>query len=173
MKVRIGVKTRTKEILGIDATVVRDTVTEHGQVVEDTFDWYAQDVCDNVWYLGENTKEYENGQVVSTAGSWEAGVHGGLAGVIVPGDPHVGLSYREEYLAGEAEDQAAVASLDEQAQVPYGHFRNVLVTKNATPLEPRILEYKFYAKGLGAVLVLGVSGGDDREELVEFIPPGA
>ncbi len=170
LKVRVRVKTRTKDILGIGATVVRDTVTERGEVVEDTFDWYAQDVCGNVWYLGERTKEYDHGQVVSTLGSWEAGVDGGQAGVIVPADPQVGLAYREEYLAGEAEDRAVVASLDEQAQAPYGHVRDALLTKNTTPLQPRILEYKFYAEGVGVVLVLGVSGGNDREELISFTP---
>ncbi len=173
LKVRVRVKTRTKEILGISATVVRDTVTEHGQVLEDTIDWYAQDVCGNIWYLGENTKEYENGVVVSTAGSWEAGVNGGQAGVIVPGDPQVGLAYREEYLAGEAEDAATVMSLTEQAQVPYGLFGDALLTRNTTPLHPEIVEYKLYAKGIGAVLILGISGGNDREELVRFTPPSA
>jgi hypothetical protein len=168
LKVKVTVTRRTKKILGIDARVVHDVVTERGQLVEDTLDWYAQDKCRNVWYLGENTKEYENGVVVSTEGSWEAGVDGGQAGVIVPADPYVGLSYREEYLAGEAEDQAEVLSLVEQAEVPYGHFPKVLLTKNDTPLHPRILEYKFYAKGVGPVLVLGVSGGSDREELLRF-----
>ena len=98
---------------------------------------------------------------------------GGQAGVIVPADPSVGLAYREEYYSGEAEDAAEVLSLDEQAQVPFGHFRKVLLTKNDTPLQPRILEYKLYAKGIGPVLVLGVSGGSDREELVRFISPDA
>jgi len=172
LKVEVTVTTRTREILGIDATVVHDAVTEHGQLIENTFDWYAQDMCGNVWYMGENTKEYENGVVVSTAGSWEAGVDGAQPGVIVPADPQVGLVYREEYYAGEAEDAAEVLSLDEQAQVPYGHFRDALLTKNYTPLHRRILEYKLYAKGIGPVLVLGVSGGSDREELLRFNPPG-
>jgi hypothetical protein len=170
-RVVVKVKTRTKEILGITVTVVRDVVSEDGELIEDTRDWYAQDVCGNVWYLGENTKEYEGGVVVSTAGSWEAGVNGAEAGVIVPADPQVGLTYREEYLAGEAEDTATVLSLDEQAQVPLGHFVDVLLTKNFTPVQPRVLEYKLYAIGFGPVLVLGVSGGADREELVSFEPP--
>jgi hypothetical protein len=89
-EVVVTVTDRTKEILGIDATVVHDVVREHGELVENTFDWYAQDVCGNVWYLGEKTKEYENGEVVSTAGSWEAGVDGAMAGVIMPADPQVG-----------------------------------------------------------------------------------
>ena len=172
-KVKVTVTARTKDILGIQATVVHDVVSEHGQLIENTFDWYAQDACGNVWYLGENTKEYENGEVVTTAGSWEAGVNGAQAGVVVPGDPQVGLTYRQEYYAGEAEDAAEILSLDEQAQVIFGHFRDVLLTKDFTPLHRRILEYKFYAKGIGPVLALGISGGSDREELVGFIPPSA
>ena len=170
-KVVVKVKERTREILGISATVVRDVVSQDGELVEDTLDWYAQDVCGNVWYMGESTKEYENGQVVTTAGSWEAGVDGALAGVVVPADPQVGMAYRQEYLADEAEDSAEVLSLDEQAQVPYGHFSEVLLTKDFTPLHPRVLEYKLYAEGIGPVLVLGVSGGSDREELLRFEAP--
>lgn len=98
---------------------------------------------------------------------------GAQAGVIVPGDPQVGLTYREEYYAGEAEDAAEVLSLVEQAQVPYGHFRDVLLTKETTPLHHRVLEYKLYAKDVGPVLALGISGGSDREELLRLIPPSA
>jgi len=148
-------------------------VSERGQLIENTFDWYAQDTCGNVWYLGENTKEYENGEVVTTAGSWEAGVDGAQAGVVVPADPQVGLTYRQEYYAGEAEDAAEILSLDEQAQVTFGHFRDVLLTKDFTPLHRRVLEYKLYAKGVGPVLALGISGGSDREELIRFTPPSA
>jgi hypothetical protein len=172
-RVTVTVLERTRDIQGISATVVHDVVTERGELIENTFDWYAQDVCGNVWYLGENTKEYEDGEVVSTAGSWEHGVDGALAGVIVPADPQVGLTYRQEYYAGEAEDAATVLSLDEQAQAPFGHFDNVLLTKDYTPIEPRVLEYKLYAQGVGPVLVVGVSGGSDREELLRFRTSGA
>jgi hypothetical protein len=170
-KVTVKVTKRTKEILGINATVVHDVVSDHGELIENTFDWYAQDVCGNIWYLGENTKEYENGEVVSTEGSWEAGVDGAYAGVIVPADPQVGLSYRQEYYAGQAEDRAAILSLDEQVQVPYAHFTDVLLTKEFTPLEPKVLEYKFYVKGIGPTLALTVSGGAGREELIRFKLP--
>ena len=172
-RVDVSVTTRTREILGIAATVVHDKVTEHGELVENTFDWYAQDACGNVWYLGENTKEYEEGVVVSTAGSWEAGVDGAQAGVVMPADPQVGLTYRQEYLAGEAEDAAEILSLDEQAQVPFGHFRDAVLVKEFTPLHPRVLEYKLYAKGVGIVLAIAVSGGSDREELVRMVPSPA
>ncbi|HEY7660752.1 MAG TPA: hypothetical protein VIC58_09175 [Actinomycetota bacterium] len=168
-RVVVTVTDRTREILGIDATVVHDKVTERGELVENTFDWYAQDECGNVWYMGENTKEYEDGEVVSTSGSWEAGVDGAQPGVVMPADPRVGLAYRQEFYADEAEDAAEVLSLNEQAQVPFGHFTDVLLTKEYTPLAPRILEYKLYARGIGPVLAIGISGGSDREELVRVV----
>jgi len=153
---------------GVTARVVRDTATEQGRLVEDTYDWYAQDRRGNVWYLGEDTKEYENGKVVSTKGSWEAGVNGARGGLVMPAHPRPGMQYRQEYLAGEAEDSARVLSLDDQAEVPFGHFKHVLLTKEWNPLEPKVLEYKLYARGVGPVLALTVSGGSDREELVSF-----
>jgi hypothetical protein len=167
-RVVVTVTDGKKTIEGIEATVVRDTVTEDGEVVEDTFDWYAQDKWGNIWYLGEATKEYD-GAKVSTAGSWEAGVDGALAGVVVPADPEPGLAYRQEYYAGEAEDEAVVLSLDEHADVPQGSYENVLKTKDLNPLEPGLVEHKFYAKGVGPVLALTVSGGSSREELLSFV----
>jgi predicted small lipoprotein YifL len=167
-RVEVTVTSETKMIAGIEARVVHDIVTEDGEPVEDTLDWYAQDADGNIWYLGEDTKEYENGKVKSTAGSWQAGVDGAQGGVIVPADPKPGLTYREEYYAGEAEDTAQVLSVDERAQVPFGRFEHVLLTKNYTPLEPNLVEHKFYAKGVGPVLALTVSGGSDREELVSY-----
>lgn len=155
---------------GVLARVVHDVVTEHGEPVEVTDDWYAQDRCGNVWYLGEATKEYENGKVVSTAGSFEAGVDGAQAGVIVLAKPRKGVRYRQEYYDGEAEDRAEVVSLGERAEVPFGYFRRgrVLMTRDLDPLRPKVLEYKFYARGVGPVLAIGVSGGSDREELLSY-----
>ena len=167
-KVVVTVKSRTKEVLGIAATVVHDEVTEDGALVEDTFDWYAQDVCGNVWYLGENTREFEDGHVVSTAGSWEAGVDDAQPGVIAPSDPEIGFTYRQEFRADEAEDVATTLSLAEQVTVPFGHVDTVRMTRETTPLEPRLLEYKWYAPGVGPVLSIAVSGGSDREELISF-----
>jgi hypothetical protein len=167
-RIVVKVMPETKLIAnGVTARVVRDTATEKGHVVEDTYDWYAQDRRGNVWYLGEDTKAYESGKV-STAGSWEAGVNGARAGKVMPAHPRAGLQYRQEYLAGEAEDHARVLSLDDQAEVPAGHYRNALLTKEWTPLEPDGLEYKLYARGVGQVLALTVSGGWEREELISF-----
>jgi len=168
-RVVVKVTHRTRLIAnGVTARVVRDTATENGKVIEDTFDWYAQDGRGNVWYLGEDTKEYENGKVVSTKGSWEAGVDGATAGIVMPARPRVGMSYRQEYYRGHAEDRAKILSLGEQAEVPFGHFDRVLLTKEWNPLEPKVLEYKLYARGVGPVLALTISGGSDREELLRF-----
>jgi hypothetical protein len=169
-RVEVTVTDRKKTILGIEATVVHDVVTEDGGLVEDTFDWYGQDKDGNIWYLGEETKEYENGKVVSTEGSWEAGVDGAQAGIMIPGDPEVGQSYRQEYYAGEAEDNGEVLSVDATASVPFGSFDGVLKTKDTNTLEPSVLEHKYYAEDVGPVLAVNISGGG-REVLLEFEQP--
>ena len=165
-RVEVTVTERTKTILGIEATVVRDQVTEDGEVVENTSDWYAQDKWGGLWYLGEKTAEYENGRLKSTEGSWEAGVDGAQPGYIVPPNPEVGMSYRQEYYEGEAEDEGEILSLDAHAEVPFGKYDHVMKTRDTTPLEPDVVEEKFYAKGVGPVLTTDSSGS--REELLTF-----
>jgi hypothetical protein len=164
----VTVTNRKKDVAGIDAVVLRDTVTKpDGTLVEVTDDWYAQDSKGNIWYLGEDTKEYENGKVSSTKGSWEHGVNGAYAGIIIPADPKPGLEYRQEYYKGEAEDQAKVLRLDSKVTVPAGTFEDCLETEDTTPLEPDVVELKYYAKGVGPVLRT-TAEGRGREELVSF-----
>ena len=170
-RVVVTVTNRTKTIMGIEARVVHDVVSEGDDVVEDTYDWYAQDGDGNVWYLGEDTKEYEDGEVVSTEGSWEAGVDGAQPGIAMPAEPSVGLEYRQEHYAGEAEDAAVVLSLRERVETPTGSYEDALMTRDYTSLDPRVSEYKFYAPGVGPVVALGVSGGVSREELVQLRTP--
>ena len=170
-KVVVEVSGKTKTIAnGVEALVVRDTVTERGEPVEVTDDWYAQDSEGNVWYLGEDTAEYEDGKVATRAGSFEAGVDGAEAGIVMPADPEVGMAYRQEYYEGEAEDRAEVLSLDEKAEVPAGYYPKTLMTKDLVPLEPKVSEHKFYAEGVGLVLAIGHSGGAGREDLISFTP---
>jgi hypothetical protein len=168
-RVVVTVTNRTKLIAnGVTARVVHDVVREDGELVEVTDDWYAQDRRGRIWYLGEDTTEYENGRPVSKEGSFEAGVDGAEAGIIMLARPRVGMRYRQEYYKGHAEDRARIMSLRERAEVPFGFFSPVLMTREENPLEPRVLEYKFYARGVGPVLAVSVSGGSDREELVRF-----
>jgi hypothetical protein len=160
---------RTKRIAnGVEARVVHDQVTEKGEVTEDTFDWYAQDADGNLWYLGEDTTEYENGKPKTKEGSWEAGVDGAEAGIIMPATPKVGMTYREEYYKGHAEDGASIISTDALAKVPYGRFTGGVQTRNFSGIEPDVIEEKIYAKGIGVVLEITVSGGSDRAELLSY-----
>ena len=168
-RIEVTVTNRTRQVDGVTARVIHDVATRGGALVEDTFDWYAQDAAGNIWYLGEDTKEYENGKVSSTHGSWESGVDGAQAGVIMPAHPKVGMGYRQEYYAGEAEDAARVLSLDAQVTVQAGHFDGVLKTLDYTPLQPKAREHKYYAKGVGPVLATSASGRGPGggEQLVE------
>ena len=169
-RIVVTVTGRTERILGIHATVVHDVVFEEGEVNEDTYDWYAQDLAGNVWYLGEDTRKLDDGKVISTEGSWRTGVDGALPGIVLPADPAPGMAYRQEYDGARAQDTAAVLSLHQRARVPSGRFDQVLITKEFSPLEPRLLKHDFYALGVGPVLSLTVAGGADREKLVSFQP---
>jgi hypothetical protein len=165
------VLSETKTILGITATVVHDRVYTEGELTEDTFDWYAQDTDGNVWYLGEDTKELENGQVVSMEGSWEAGVNGAVAGILMWADPsaHIGEEYRQEFSQGVAEDLGKVVAVNQDAAVPFGSLTGCVKTEDRSALEPGILENKYYCPQLGLTLEVGVQGSTDRNELVEVI----
>jgi hypothetical protein len=166
----ITVTGRTRTVMGVPCTEVRDTVRLGGELVEDTRDWYAQHRDGTVWYFGEDTKEYENGRVATTKGSWTAGIRGALPGVMMPAHPRVGDRYRQEYFRGEAEDMADVRSLTAAAAVPTGRYRDVVRTHDYTPLDPKALEDKYYARGVGVVLVVDLVAGNTRDELVEFVP---
>jgi hypothetical protein len=159
---RVSVTDRTKVIGGITATVVLDEVlTQGGRVLEKTFDWYAQDDQGNVWYLGEDTKEYLPGGKVNTSGSWETGVNGAKPGVIMEADPQVPDGFRQECLSGEAVDIAWVVSAGGSIKIPYGTVHRVLRTLEFSPLEPNIVREKRYALGLGIVSERNLHGGQE------------
>jgi hypothetical protein len=166
----VTVTNRTKVVNGVRARVVHDVVRLEGRVLEETDDWYAQDRAGNVWYLGERTREYQDGKVKTTAGSWEAGVDGAQAGVVMPARPVLGMRYRQEHYAGQAEDRGEVIGIDQQAVVPCGRFNRVLVTEDTNALDRGAQEHKYYALGVGPVLT--VSKGGKREELIRFERPG-
>jgi hypothetical protein len=163
------VTNRTKTILGVPNTVVRDRLYLNGKLEETTLDWYAQDRTGNVWYFGEDTKELDaNGKVKSTEGTWKAGVDGAEAGIFMPADPKVGQKFRQEYYKGQAEDHFEVLSLDAAVKVPYVASGRALKTKEWTPLEPGVIDSKYYVRGIGNVLEATVKGGNERLELVSI-----
>jgi hypothetical protein len=167
--ITVTVTDDTREIQGVTTTVVHDVVKEaDGKVVEDTFDWFAQDTSGNVWYFGEDTTEYDDRGRPDLSGSWEAGVDGARAGLVMPAAPRVGDGYQQESSPGVAEDRAEVLSLDESANVPFDSFTDLLQTEESTPLEPGVVERKYYARGVGLVLEQTVLGGAERVELVAY-----
>ena len=144
------VTTQTKTILGVHCIVVHDLATANGKTKEDTLDWYAQDKHGNVWYFGEDTKAYRENGKYTTEGSWEAGEDGAQPGIIMPANPAPGEPYRQEYLAGHAEDKAQVIALNESVKVPYGEFVGALRTKEWSDLEAGS-DAKWYARGVGFI----------------------
>lgn len=170
IEVEMYVTDQTKEIMGVTTMVVREREWENGELTEDSLCWYANDNEGNVWYFGEDTREYDYNAVemISTTGSWEAGVDGAEPGILMKADPQVGDVYQQEYYKGEAEDMAEVLSLDASATVEYGSFDNCLQTKEWTALEPGVEEHKYYASGVGLLLEVAVTEGNERIELVEI-----
>jgi hypothetical protein len=156
---------RTKKILGVTCTVVRDTVSSRGRAVEHTFDWYAQDREGNVWYMGEDTRELHQGKFVKADDSWEAGAAGAEPGIIMPGDPQPGDAYRQEYYPHYALDQARVLGPGGKVTVPNGSYSETLLTVETAPkLDPGVAERKWYVDGVGDVKEHTVSG--NHEEIV-------
>ena len=163
----ITVTDRTKKVMGVTTTVVKDVVSIKGEFVEFTYDWYAQDRDGNVWYFGEDTAEYEDGKVVSREGSWEAGVDGAQPGIIMNANPQVTDSFRQEFYEGEAEDMYWVVSTEGSIKVPHGRFDNVVRTLEWSPLEPEVVGEKFYAPGVGLIAERALSGGKEVFELLD------
>jgi hypothetical protein len=166
--VEVEVLEETRDIAGISATVVRDTVSIDGVVQEDTYDWFAQDVDGNVWYLGEDVSNYdEQGNFTDNDGSFEHGVDGAFGGIAMPGDPQVGDAYRQEFHEGSAEDLGQILALDGTASVPFGEFDGLLVTRDWNPLDPEVIEEKYYAPGVGVILETHVRGGGGDVQLLD------
>ncbi|MDZ4862098.1 MAG: hypothetical protein SGJ01_01530 [Gemmatimonadota bacterium] len=163
-----GLETITYEVLqatrvvhGVTAAVVLDRVYLDGNLIEETFDWFAQDAAGNVWYLGEESREISNGQVLNTEGSWEWGVDGALPGIYMWADPaaHVGEEYRQEYYKGVAEDLGKVISLAQNITVPGGSFTNCIVTEDRVGADPsQPLAHKTYCPQVGSVHELALDG---------------
>jgi hypothetical protein len=154
----------TKTIDGVPCVAVHDMLYLRGRLEERTTDWYSQDSRGNVWYFGENTAELDrHGHVTSTEGTWQTGVHSAKAGIFMPASPRVGQTGRQEFLKGHAEDHFEVVAI-------FGN--KMLLTQEWTPLEPRVLDHKFYVRGIGTVLEQTEKGGDERNELVSVTRGG-
>lgn len=150
----------TVVVNGVTAREVRAREFIDGLLIEDTRDWFAQDTAGNVWYLGELSTEFdyddEGNQIgSSTEGSWRAGENGASAGFIMPAfPPTVGFNYFQEHAPNDdALDHATIVSLDESITVPAGSFEDVLDTTESSTLDLEEFEHKFYAPGVGRILI--------------------
>jgi hypothetical protein len=166
--IKVMVTDKTRRVMGVTTLVVWDRVWLDDKLIEETYDWYAQDQEGNVWYFGEDSKEYKNGKVVSTKGSWEGGVNGAMPGIIMKNKLTVGDSYRQEYYQGEAEDMGEVVSLNEKVVVPYGSFENCVKTKDWSALEPDVIEYKYYSPSVKNVVLETDADNTTRVELINI-----
>jgi hypothetical protein len=166
----VTVTRRTKLITGAPCVVVRDRVFVAGKLAEDTTDWFSQDRNGTVWYFGERTRELDrHGRTISTEGSWQAGVKGARQGVIMPAHPQVGDSFAQEHFAGHAEDHFKVLSRHASVRVPYGTYKGrALLTKEWTPLEPGVIDHKYYVRGIGEVEELTAKGPREFGKLVSI-----
>jgi len=167
----VTITSQSKVILGVTATVVSDVADHDGTLLEKTSDWYAQDKQGNVWYLGEDTVAYLSHGKTDTSGSWEAGVKGAVPGIVMEANPQIPDAYRQEYLAGEAEDTAWVVDRGGTVSVPYGKVRNVLTTLEATRLEPGAYDQKIYGPGIGIVVEQSLTGDVENAKLESVSGP--
>jgi hypothetical protein len=168
----VTVTNETIVIQGVTCRVIRDRLYLSGKLEEKTADYYTQDLAGNVWYFGEDTEELDaNGKVTSREGTWRAGVDGAMAGVFMEANPVVGHQFVQELYTGHAEDHFQVISLAAYVKVPYGSFRNVLQTKEWTPLEPAVIDSKYYVQGIGEVREASVKGPLEELALVKVEKP--
>ncbi len=164
----VRVTHRTKRIMGIDAVVVLDKVWAHGRPEERTFDWYAQDKQGDVWYMGEDSYDYEHGHWVRNDGSWTAGVGNGKPGVIMLAHPRRGDAYRQEYSPGRAVDQAKVLGSGGRVATPFRTFARTLLTREFSTID-RQYEKKWYARGIGVIQEDAVTKSREHSELVSVV----
>jgi hypothetical protein len=161
----VHVTSKTRVLEGITAVAVSDVATHNGKLLEKTTDWYAQDKQGNVWYLGERTAAYSGGQV-DHSGSWLAGVHDGEPGIVMKAHPQIPDAYRQEYLAGQAQDTAWIVNRGGSFKLPFTVVHNVLTSYEFTVLEPTVLDKKIYAPGLGIVMEEAALGPKETATLV-------
>lgn len=167
---RFSPSPRTAVIDGVVTRTVEDRLFLNGVLEERTTDYYAQDKCGNVWYFGEDTAELDRqGNVISTEGSFHAGVDGAQPGVFMQAHPQIGRTFRQEWYQGHAEDQYSAVDLNAQVSVPYGSFDNALRTEESTALEPEVLDNKYYVLGIGEVEEVAVMGPVERLVLLTVL----
>lgn len=157
---------RTRVIEGVVCRVVFDRVWTNGRLSERTRDFYAQTKHGVVWYFGERTATLDrHGHVRSREGSFTSGVDGAQAGVFMTDHPRPGPSYFQEYYPGHAMDVFTVVRRGAHVSVPLLASNHALLTKETSPLEPGVVDHKYYVRDIGDVREVTVKGGRERLHL--------
>ena len=160
----------TRMIDGVRTRVVADRVFAAGHLAERTSDYFAQDVCGNVWYFGEDTAELgRHGHVLNTDGTWHAGVDGAQPGVFMQAHPQLDRRFRQEWLRGVAEDTFVARSRSASVTVPFGSYSHALRTAEFSRLEPNVIDNKYYVRGIGEVMETAVKGPRETLRLVDVL----
>ena len=160
----------TKTVYGVRTRVVEDRLYLNGVLEEKTTDYYSQDRCGNVWYLGEDTATLDSrGRVTDREGTWHAGTSKAQPGVYVQADPQLGRRFRQEWAPGQAEDTYRALRRGETVTVPAGRYSGTLRTEETTSLEPGAVDNKLYARGVGTVVEMSVRGGAEVLKLVDVL----
>jgi hypothetical protein len=158
---------RTSRVAGVEVLVLEERAYEDGELIERALDYFAQHRDGTVYYFGERVDNYENGKLVDHSGSWLAGKRGAQPGIVMPADPFVGQVFKQENAPGVAEDQARVLALDETIRTPVGRFTGCLLAEDSSPLDPGVIDNKWYCPGIGLVRD---EGPDGFIELVDYTP---
>jgi hypothetical protein len=168
---RVTVTSMTKRVAeGITTRAISDVAkTPQGKLLEKTTDWYAQDKGGNVWYFGEKTAAYLAGGKIDRSGSWEAGVKDGEPGIIMLANPRIPDAYRQEYQKGNAEDTAWIVNRATSFTVPYGTIHNALTSLEFARIEPKVVDEKVYAPGIGIAFERSLTGPPEVAKLVKVI----
>ncbi|MGI9293645.1 MAG: hypothetical protein ACR2PS_06650 [Pseudomonadales bacterium] len=185
----VTVTQETKLIAGVTCVVVQDVEQEEGAVLENTDDWYAQDIEGNVWYCGEISENFElfegddpaDPELVDVDGSWKAFRDSAQPGILMKATPQIGDVYRQEMAIEDAEDVAEVLQNtadgllegdecnedgdDVEEYIDSVCNGNCLITKEFSPIEPGVVEHKYYAPGIGLILEIKVEDIDDEEDV--------
>src|ERR671923_620261 len=148
----ITVLNETREVNGTETRIVEERETVAGELVEVSRNFFA--ICEetnSVFYFGEEVDEYENGAIVGHEGGWRAGEGANRPGIIMPGTILLGSRYYQEIAPNVAMDRAEIINMGQAIQTPFGEFTDTLITEETTPLEPDVVELKYYAAGVGQI----------------------
>jgi len=151
-KLMITVLEETKKVNGVLTRVIEEKEWKNGKLIEVSRNFFA--ICEetkDVFYFGEEVDMYKGGKIISHDGAWLAGKNGARAGLIMPGNPRVGMKYYQEIAPSVAMDRAEIFSLDDTLQTPAGSFSKCLKTEEGTALDPEEKEVKIYAPGIGLI----------------------